>query len=67
MTDPNKTTTSSPIIRATEFSFLDDCWIYALSDGSIAKGWPGDARIPAGICLNERNRWATNIVFGVRI
>jgi hypothetical protein len=49
-------------IRATEFSFSDDCWKYALSDGTIAKGNPGDARMPCGMPFSERSQWGANQV-----
>jgi hypothetical protein len=51
---------AKPVIRATEFSYYDDCWVYALSDGTITKGRPGDARIPVGLPLTGRMQWGAN-------
>ena len=57
------TDTAPPTIRATVFSFADDCWKYALSNGSVVKAWPGDARIPCGMPYTERSQWGANQVF----
>ena len=51
-------------IRATEFNYLRDCWMYALTDGSISYGKPGDARVPCGLPLNERTQWGANQILG---
>lgn len=53
-----------PTIRATEFNFRQDCWLYALSDGTFAKGQPGDARIPCGMPFSERSQWGANQLAG---
>ena len=52
-------------IIATEFRYLGDCWLYAMSDGSVISGKPGDARIPAGLQFNERNQWGANQLGGI--
>ena len=52
-------------IVATEFSELLDCWRYRLSDGSIVKGDPGNARIPVGLPFNDRMQWGANRLSGI--
>lgn len=50
-------------IVATEFSYLRDCWLYAMSNGTIIEGKLGDARVPAGLPFNARTQWGANQVF----
>ena len=56
MSDPEKTT-----IVATEFSYLLDCWQYALSDGNVVKGSmpgvPRQAMTFSRAPIAPRRRW----------
>lgn len=53
-------------IWATAFNYYDDCWMYALTDGTAVKGRPGDARVPAGLPFTEWTQWGANRVFKAR-
>lgn len=60
MTAPSPQTPEGIRITATQFNYLDDCWMYQLEDKSVVSGRIGDARIPCGMQFTERNQWGAN-------
>ncbi len=56
----------SPTVVESAFDYTFDAWIYALSDGTVAHGKPGGARVTRGTPFTEQSQWGTRQPGGQR-